>query len=103
MKMNIYAVYDKCREAIVRFDFGNTDGSFVRDNLNNDLYNPDTKTGIPLKDLEYYNLGRVDLDKMEVEGHEKEKLDILKCYEFKQKSENTVEKKELTQQNISKE
>lgn len=98
MQMNIYAVYDTCREAIIRFDFGNTDASFVRDNLNRDLYDPKTQTGTPLKDLDYIRIGRVDLDKIELIPETKVHLAKLKLYDFKvheegSKNEEHQEKK----------
>lgn len=99
MKMNIYAIYDSCSQAIIRFEFANTDASLVRDNLNKDLYDERTKTGTPLKDLEYIRLGQVDIDNIKLIPEEPTKLDKLKLYDFKinevgQDKEKHEEKKE---------
>lgn len=104
MKLNIYAVLDNKANALVRFGFGNNDTSFVRDNLPNDIYNAQTKSGLPFPDLDYKAIGSIDTETYEVQNQPiaiidgESKLvspyfvDKEKSYQFK--IENPVEKKD---------
>lgn len=93
MKLTIYAVMDKCANALVRFAFGSNDSSFVRDNLPSDIYNKDTQRGLPFNDLEYRSLGYVDTETFEIEPFNEPKIvDIMKSYQFK--TENPTKKNE---------
>lgn len=93
MKLKVYAVIDKCSKTLVSFRFGSNDSSFVRDNLPNDLYNAQTKSGLPLSDLSYRQIGYIDTETYIIEPceHHRE-LDIMHCYQFK--TENDLTKKE---------
>lgn len=92
MKLNLYAVVDLCADSVVRFAFGNNDSSFVRDNLPSDIYNADTRRGLPLRDLCYRHIGIIDTETFVVEPVELRNVDIELSYQFK--IENPVEKVE---------
>lgn len=95
MKLNLYAVYDNKAQALVRFGFGNNDTSFVRDNLPNDIYNAQTRSGLPLTDLEYKKIGEVDTETLVVNASEIVNVDIKNSYQFK--VETQVEKVDVSE------
>lgn len=92
MKLNIYAVKDNCAGALVAFRFGSNDSSFVRDNLPNDIYNAQTRQGLPIDDLAYIQIGVIDTESFDITPCEHRSLDIMKCYNFK--TENDLSKKD---------
>lgn len=90
MKLNLYAVKDKCANALIRFAFGSNDSSFCRDNVRQDLLSEQNPRGLPFKDLQYILIGRVDTESFVVEPVSHEILDIEHCYQFK--VENDISK-----------
>lgn len=95
MLLNIYAVKDKTANALVRFGFGSNDSSFVRDNLPTDIYNKDTRRGIPFKELSYILCGRIDTESFEVFPiREPIEVNIEQAYQFKvENPTESIEKK----------
>lgn len=83
MKLNVYAVKDTCADALVSFRFGSNDSSFVRDNLPSDIYNAQTKRGLPLDNLAYIHIGYADTESFVIEPCEHRIVDIMNSYKFK--------------------
>lgn len=95
MLLNIYAVKDKTADSLVRFGFGSNDSSFVRDNLPTDIYNKDTRRGIPFKELAYVLCGKIDTETFKVSSVDVPfEIDIERAYQFKiENPTESIEKK----------
>lgn len=93
MKLHIYAVTDNKAQALVRFAFGSNNTSFIRDNLPNDIYNRETRRGIPYDDLTYYDIGEVDTETYKGSFYDSP-VEVDKEHSYKFKTENSVENKE---------
>lgn len=92
MLLNVYAVKDTCADVLVSFRFGSNDSSFVRDNLPSDIYNSQTKRGLPIDNLAYIQIGTVDTESFEIVPCVHRDVDIMRSYKFKTENDLTENK-----------
>lgn len=96
MTQNVYGMYDKQSNRVLRIIFSDNDSTLCRDNVPGDLRSEKNPFGLPFNDLGYKFIATYDTEDLSFVNAERVRdVDILKSYSFK--VEKPMDKKDVSE------